>query len=358
MRAAVYHGPHDLRVEDVPLPDDVGDDDVLIAVSMAAICGSDSAEWDHGPVLAVPPVTLGHEFVGVVAQVGAGVTTLSVGDRVVSGAGVSCGDCEWCREGRTNLCERYYTLGLHVNGGLAEFVVSPASICRVVPSHLDDVSAVLAQPFAVALHGLRRARVRAGAGVAIIGVGGIGGFLIAGAVARGANPVIAIDVNDERLRGATVLGATHVINPTTEDVKQRVLDITGGLGVHSVVEATGVVGSPQTAIDIVRRGGDVLILGLHAHRNELDLLSFTVREVDLHGTLAHVCADDLPEALAILASTDLASQVLEKVIALDDLVESGIVPLVERSARGKIVVALGGLAGNTSDELSSATEVS
>ncbi len=357
MKAAVFHGPHDIRVEDVPRPGEVGPEDVLIAVSKAAICGSDSSEWDHGPVLAVAPVTLGHEFMGVVAEVGARVTSLSVGDRVVSGAGVSCGDCEWCREGRTNLCERYYTLGLHVNGGLAEFVVSPASICRVVPEHLDDVSAVLAQPFAVALHGLRRARVRDGAGVAILGVGGIGGFLIAGAVARGANPVIAIDINEERLRGAEALGATHVINPAREDVKQRILEITGGLGVHSVVEATGVSGNPQIAIDIVRRGGDVLVLGLHAHRNELDLLAFTVREVDLHGTLAHVCADDLPEALAILASSDLASHVLEKVIALEDLVEAGIVPLVERKARGKIVVDILGSAA-PSNETANATEVS
>ncbi|MBU6496803.1 MAG: alcohol dehydrogenase catalytic domain-containing protein, partial [Acidobacteria bacterium] len=169
MKAAVYYGPSDLRIEEVPTPRVTGPHEVLIRVLKAAICGSDSAEVDHGPVLAVPPVILGHEFVGVVEEVGSSVTEVRVGDRVVSGAGISCGACEWCLEGRTNLCESYQTLGLHLNGGLSSYVVSPASICRSVPTGMDDVTAVMAQPFAVALHALRRVRVREGKGVAIIG---------------------------------------------------------------------------------------------------------------------------------------------------------------------------------------------
>lgn len=338
MKAAVYHGPGDIRIEHVPTPDVVLDHELLIRVTKAAICGSDSAEFDHGPILAVPPVILGHEFTGIVEAIGSSVRGISVGDRVVSGAGISCGECEWCSEGRTNLCEKYHTLGLHVNGGLASHVVSPANISRVVPEGLDETSAVLAQPFAVALHGLRRARVRKGAGVAIIGVGGIGGFLIAGSVARGAQPVIAIDIDDERLAGASRLGATHVINARSEDVVARVKAITGELGVHSVVEATGVPGAPQQALDMVRRGGDVLILGLHASASEVNLLQFTLREVDLHGTLAHVCADDIPEALDILARSDVADVVIDSVISLDDLLPRGIERLLQRSAKGKIIV--------------------
>lgn len=340
MKAAVYYGPGDIRVEEAPKPSAVGPDDVLIAVSKAAICGTDSSEWHHGPILAVPPVILGHEFMGVIEEVGSKVTGLAVGDRVVSGAGVSCGTCEWCQEGRFNLCEKYYTLGFHVNGGLAEYVVSPAFICRKVPDNIDDVSAALVQPFAVALHGLRRARVRSGASVVIVGGGGIGGFLIAGAVARGADPVIVIDIDGERLRGATALGATHVINAQTEDPTARVLEITGGLGAHSIVEATGAKGSPQRSLDMVRRGGDVLILGFQVGMSEVNLLQFTIREIDLHGTLAHVCVEDVPEALEILSTSNLASVVLDRVIALDDLVDEGIKPLAERRAKGKIVVDL------------------
>ncbi len=342
MRAAVYHGPGDIRIEDVADPGDPGPGEVRVRVLKAAICGTDSAEWEHGPILAVPPVILGHEFVGEVVAVGVGVRDLSMGDRVVSGAGVSCGVCEWCRSGRTNLCAAYYTLGLHVNGGLAEFVNSPSSICRRVPQNVSNDAAAMTQPLAVALHGLRRAKVSAGSCTVIIGVGGIGGFLIAGAAARGASPLIAVDIDDERLAVARLLGATHVINAAHEDVVTRVAEITDSLGAHCVVEASGTASSPQLALDIVRRGGHALILGLHTGTRELNLLRLTLQEVDLHGTLAHVCSDDIPEALDILSSTTVADHVLDQVISLDDLVELGIAPLVERRAKGKIVVDVEG----------------
>jgi threonine dehydrogenase-like Zn-dependent dehydrogenase len=338
MRAAVYYGPGDIRIEDVAHPGEPRCGELLIRVLKAAICGTDSSEWDHGPILAVPPVILGHEFVGEVVALGDGVSDFVPGDRVVSGAGVSCGECEWCASGRTNLCAEYYTLGLHVNGGLAEFVTSPAFICRRVPDEVTDVAAAMAQPLAVALHGLRRTKVMRGSSIVVIGVGGIGGFLIAGAAARGASPVIAVDIDSERLRSATSLGATHLVNAAEEDVVARVKEITNGLGAQCVIEATGTPPSPQLALNMVRRGGDVLILGLHAGAREINLLGFTLQEVDLHGTLAHVCGDDIPEALEILASSSIADHVLDRVIALEDLMEQGIMPLVQRRARGKIVV--------------------
>ena len=119
MRAAVFHAPGDVRIESVAEPGEPGPGEVLIQVSKAAICGTDSAEWAHGPMLARPPVVLGHEFTGAVVAAGDGLS-LAPGTRVVSGAGISCGRCEWCAAGRTNLCARYQTLGLHLDGGLAE----------------------------------------------------------------------------------------------------------------------------------------------------------------------------------------------------------------------------------------------
>jgi threonine dehydrogenase-like Zn-dependent dehydrogenase len=125
MKAAVYHGRGDIRIKSVPEPAKPAPGEVVLEVLRSAICGTDSAEWSRGPLLARPPVILGHEFVGRVVEVGDGVTEVAVGDRVVSGAGVSCGRCEWCRAGRINLCAAYYTLGLHANGGLAERVATP-----------------------------------------------------------------------------------------------------------------------------------------------------------------------------------------------------------------------------------------
>src|SRR4051794_6605312 len=186
VKAAVFYGPRDVRIEEVPEPSDPASGEVVLEVLRAAICGTDAAEWDHGPVLCRPGVVLGHEFVGRVAAVGPDVDGVRAGDRVVSGAGISCGRCSWCRTGRTNLCAEYRTLGLQVDGGLAELVTSPASICRVVPDRVDDDAAAMTQPLAVALHALSRVGLGSDESVAVIGAGGIGSVL--GPRARRAAP--------------------------------------------------------------------------------------------------------------------------------------------------------------------------
>ncbi len=338
MRAAVYHGPGDIRIEAIADPNGPAPDEVVIEVARAAICGTDSSEWSHGPLLAQPPVVLGHEFVGRVVAAG-NEADFAAGDRVVSGAGISCGECDWCRAGRTNLCANYRTLGLHLDGGLAEYVKSPAGICRRVPDDVSDEAAAAAQPLAVALHAVRRSGVEAGESCAVIGVGGIGAFVVAAAAARGASPIIALDIDEERLETATRLGAHVAIDVRGGKLETAILDATGGEGAHVVIEASGVASAPAAALAAARRGGRVLLIGLQSAPRELDLLSFTVREVDLVTTLAHVCDVDLPGSLALLSSSDVADVVIDRVIPLDDLVDDGIRPLADGSARGKIVVA-------------------
>ena len=339
MRAAVYRGPRDIRIESVPEPADPTGGDVVIAVARAAICGTDSSEWAHGPLLAQPPVVLGHEFVGHVVATGPQAGALRIGDRVVCGAGISCGRCDWCRTGRTNLCAHYRTIGLHVDGGLAEYVSSPAGICLAVPDALTDDAAAIAQPLAVALHAVRRSGLTRGQSCAVIGVGGIGAFIVAAAAAAGASPLIALDIDEDRLTTARTLGAAMVIDARGRELDAAILDATGGEGADVVIEASGTSGAPAAATRAARRGGRVLIVGLQSAPRELDLLSLTVREVEIATTLAHVCDVDLPEALALLARSDLAPAVTDRVIALDELVSRGIEPLAGGTARGKIVVA-------------------
>ena len=339
MRAAVYRGPRDIRIESVPEPADPRGGDVVIRVSRAAICGTDSSEWAHGPLLAQPPVVLGHEFVGEVVAAGPEATAVGVGDRVVCGAGIACGQCDWCHAGRTNLCAHYRTIGLHVDGGLAEYVSSPAGICLTVPHALTDDAAAIAQPLAVALHAVRRSRLRGGQSCAVIGVGGIGAFIVAAAAAAGASPLIALDIDEDRLATARTLGAATVIDARGRELDAAILEATGGEGADVVIEASGTAGAPAAATRAARRGGRVLIVGLQAAPRELDLLSLTVREVEISTTLAHVCDVDLPEALELLRSTELAPAVTDRVIALDALVAEGIEPLAGGTARGKIVVA-------------------
>ncbi len=349
MRAAVYYGPRDVRVEQMPEPGPPGEHELVLAVTRAAICGTDASEYTHGPHFAplrqrhpgsghLGPIILGHEFVGHVVATGSGVARFATGQRVVPGAGVWCGACEWCRSGRTNLCARYYTLGLHTHGGLAEYATVTEAMCHPVPDALPDESAAIAQPMAVALHAVRRARVERGQTVAIIGVGGIGAFIVAGAAARGAEQLIAVDIADERLQTARTLGATHTINAAVINAREAIIDSTAGNGAHVIIEASGAPTSPEMALSAVRRGGRVLLVGLQEAPRAIDLHAMALREVELTSTLAHVCDTDIPEAIEVLSRSSLASTVVDRVIGLDALVDDGLLALASGTARGKIVI--------------------
>lgn len=339
MKAAVFHGPRDVRIEDVADPPSPEPGEVVLEILRAAICGTDSSEWDHGPILCRPGVVLGHEFVGRVVDVGSGVSTLRVGDRVVSGAGISCGRCRWCSAGRTNLCAHYRTLGLQVNGGLAERVTSPAEICRIVPEACDDDAAAMAQPLAVALHAVSRVDVGPDDAVAVIGAGGIGSFIVAAASSRATHGrVVAVDIDEERLRGAAALGAHETVNAEGVELARLLLELTDGVGFDVVIESSGAPHGPAAAIAGARKGGRVLLVGLHGEQRALDLTPMILREVDIFTTVAHICDSDLPAALELLAATDIASITAGPRIPLDALVEEGLRPLAERRASGKILV--------------------
>jgi (R,R)-butanediol dehydrogenase/meso-butanediol dehydrogenase/diacetyl reductase len=335
----VFHGPRDVRIESVSDPDGPDAGGVVLEVLRAAICGTDASEWDHGPVLCRPGVVLGHEFVGRIVDVGSDVADLRVGDRVVSGAGISCGGCTWCRQGRTNLCAEYRTLGLQIDGGLAEYVASPAAICRLVPDACDDDAAAMVQPLAVALHALSRVGQRSDESVAVIGAGGIGSFIIAGAARRAVRGrVVAVDIDAERLARASALGATETADATGVDLADLLLELSGGVGFDVVIEASGAPHAPSAAIAGARRGGRVLLVGLHGAPRELDLTRMILREIDIVTTVAHVCDADIPAALELLAGSDVAVVTAGPRISLDALVEEGLRPLAERRAPGKVLV--------------------
>jgi len=353
VKAARYHGPRDVRVEEVAEPPAPGPHELRLRVVRAAICGTDASEYKHGPIqipLARPhygsghqgPITLGHEFTGVVEAIGSGVEDFAVGDRVVPGAGMWCGECAWCEAGRFNLCARYYTLGLHADGGLADFVNAPTLMCRRVPDGCSDDAAAIAQPFAVALHGLRRARVEAGQTVVLVGVGGIGFFLLAGALARGVGRLIVVDIDDERLASARAFGAHETIDATAVDAAEAILDLTGGVGADVVLEASGAAPGPELSRRAVRRGGTILMLGIQAEPRALDLADLTIREVDIVSTNAHVCTVDLPESIELLADERIVRAAIDRVVPLEAFVEEGLVPLAEGKVAGKVLVAPGG----------------
>jgi len=349
MRAGVLHAAGDLRIEDRPDPVP-GPGEVLIRVALNGLCGTDATEYAKGPMMVplqvphpgsghVGPTVLGHEFVGTVVDTGPGAEDW-IGRRVACGAGVSCGRCAWCAGGRTNLCASYYTLGLSTHGGLAELATAPASTLAPVPDALPDEEAALAQPLAVGLHAVARAGVAPGERVVVVGAGAIGSFVLAGL--RGHDgQVVAVDVDADRLAGAAALGAdaTALVprDATTQDLQELMADSLDGPP-DVVVESSGVPGAAARALGLAARGGRVLLVGLVKAPQELALADAVLREVDVRTTVAHVCATDLPGALALLARTPLGPTIGTRVVGLGSVVEDGLAPLAAGAAGGKILV--------------------
>ncbi|MDW3177991.1 MAG: alcohol dehydrogenase catalytic domain-containing protein [Acidimicrobiia bacterium] len=339
MKAAVYYGQKDIRVEDVALPSPA-EGELLIAISSVGICGTDAAEFEYGPSLfpishrhAVTghsgPMVPGHEFAGVVAGVGAGVTGFSEGDLVTSGAGISCGSCSMCQAGRTNLCASYSTVGLERNGGLAEFTTAPAVACvNLEQRSISSDVAALAQPMSIAVHAMRRGQISRGDDVVVLGAGAIGAFLIHAASREGAN-VTAVDLDPRRLEAARALGATATVQ-TNRDSSITAQLLAQGLQPKITYECTGVPPAVEAAVTVTERGGRIVIVGLQKKPVPVELLAVTLQEKELTGTMAHVFNADFGHAVDLVENErDLWALVAPDVLPLDDLVDEGLRPMIE-----------------------------
>ena len=350
MRAAVYHGSHDIRVEDLEVPDP-GPGELLIEVHAAGICGTDASEWSHGPTMFpiltrnarschLGPMVPGHEFGGRVAARGQGVEGFPDDAIVASGAGISCGTCPACTQMRTNFCEQYFTVGLQRNGALAQYVTVPASICLPVEQHgLGDDGAALVQPMSVAVHALRQGSPHPSDTVVVIGIGGVGAFLVYAAVEMGLR-VVAADLAAERLDIARALGAAGTVEVDRDvDLASQLLR---ALEEPAVVayEVTGVAEALQAALAIVEPRGRVVAVGLGAKPVPVDVRSLTLREVSLVGTNAHVFGADFAEAARLVGRRPGGwGDVAPVALPLDALVPRGLQPMVEgRAERIKTLI--------------------
>jgi threonine dehydrogenase-like Zn-dependent dehydrogenase len=331
MRAAVYHGPGDVRVEKIPAPEP-RPGEVLVKVGSVGICGSDAAEYLHPRLIRTAPdgtpdvVVLGHEFAGEIAGLGKGVSSDLLGQPVVCGAGISCGNCAMCAQGRTNLCQSYYTLGFHRDGGMAEYVTAPMSICVPVGERgLSMDTAALAQPMAIAVHARARGQVREQQVVLILGAGGIGSFLTYACAASGAQVWVA-DIADDRLALARALGATHVIDSRTTEPATALAD--AGVRAETVFEVSGSPAGLDSALRAAHPGVRLVAVGVQKAPREARFAEWTLSEYDVLGTVAHVCATDLPVATELLAGRARSwDDIAPMVFPLDDLVKEGLAPM-------------------------------
>ena len=260
MRAAVLHAPGDLRVEDVAVPAGLGAGEVLVRVKAAGICGSDIGRVMVWGTYRFPTIP-GHEFAGVVEEAGPDVTGLKAGDKVAVAPLMPCFKCESCQRGHYSLCDDYNFLGSRTDGGFAQFAKAPARNLIKVPDDMDLRHAAAIEPAAIILHGIHKVNVSLSDAVMVVGAGALGYFAVQFAKLSGANPVIAVDIDEAKLDLACSVGADICIDANVENAAKPVLAATGGRGVDLAIECAGNNSGRELCLDAVRKQGTVLIYG-------------------------------------------------------------------------------------------------
>lgn len=265
MEAAVLHAPADLRIEQVPVPENVGEKEVLIKVRAAGICGSDLDRVMKTGTYRFPTIP-GHEFCGEIAEAGSGVKDFAIGDRVAVAPMLPCYACEFCQKGNYGQCDSYNFLGSRTDGGFAQYVKAPAGNLIKMPEGVSYVQGAAIEPAAVTLHGMKKIGINVGDSVAVLGCGAIGLFAIQFAKLLGATRVIAVDIAPDKLELAKQVGAHECVNALNNDAVKSIKELTDGKGVNVAVETAGVSLTQEQCIRAAKKQGRVLYLGT-AHRD-------------------------------------------------------------------------------------------
>ncbi|MCC9644628.1 galactitol-1-phosphate 5-dehydrogenase [Rhodopirellula sp. JC740] len=302
MKAMLLTEYKNMQVTDVEEPE-VGADDVLVQVEACGICGSDIHGYDGSTGRRIPPLVMGHEAAGVVVQVGENVTDLEVGARVTFDSMVSCGKCQFCREGHGNLCDNRMVLGVSCgdyrrHGAFAERISVPRRIVYRLPDSLPFEHAALVEAVSVAVHAAEVTPIRLGDTAVVVGAGMIGLLAVQAVRAAGATQVIAVDLNDKRLETAGSLGADVLLRADQFDVPEKVRELTGGRGADVALEVVGATPTVKTAIESVRKGGAVTLVGNVSPTIELPLQSVVTREIRLQGTCG--CNGEYPQCIDLM----------------------------------------------------------
>jgi len=266
---------------------------IVIEVRAAGLCGTDLSVycWADSMVRQFnpkPPLVMGHEFAGVVAQMGAGVTGLKVGDRVTANPMMYCGQCYYCKAGRHSICDNRPQLGLGLNGCFAQFVAVPQDHVYPLPAEVSFETAAMSEVLCVALHALDRIPVGPGDTVAVVGPGPMGFLVLLAARAAGASRLVmtGLKVDGDRLKVAKSLGAHTVVADET-DPAEVIRDLTRGLGADVVFECAGHPSGVPQALNLVRKGGKIGVLGQGHHDSSFNTTILSYREVELIGIRAY-----------------------------------------------------------------------
>jgi len=326
MKAVVYHAPGDVRVEQVPTPG-CGPGELLVKVDACAVCGSDLKSFRHGNPRIKPPLTMGHEFTGLIEQVGKDAEGFAAGERIVMATTISCGECLYCRRGWRNLCANLAPMGFSYPGGMAERVAVPARAVAnghvvKVPPELKAEHAALAEPVSCAVNSADNSGIQEGDTVVVLGAGPMGLINVCVARGLGAGTIILSEISETRLAMAKPFDCDVLVNPAEQDLRQVVLDATGGLGADVAIVAAPAAQPQETAIGLVRKRGTVcLFASLPKGSSEITIDSRPLHygELRLVGT-----SDSTPrhvaKAVELLASGKIpADRLVSHVLPLDEV---------------------------------------
>lgn len=334
MKAAILTGKQQITISDIPKPVPA-QDEVLIKVEYCGICGSDVHAYE---TLMFPIGTiLGHEFAGIIVEVGSGVTKNHVGDRVVVRPPGIC-DCEWCLKGELALCIQHFdnTVGLKIPGGFEDYVVVKDFQAIKLPDTISFQQAAQFEPLAVALHAVNNSGLNVGDTVVVFGAGPIGLLTMRGAKLAGAGKIYVVEKSPMRQAMAKKFGADCVFDPEAVDIIRSVLDLEPH-GVNMIFECVGKQVTLDASLQLVHKGGQIIMLGASAQPVTLDQLKWLQKGVTIRASMGYF-VEDFTAALKVTARGmyDLDSLVTD-VIALDDL-EEGIKRLRNPDQALKILV--------------------
>ncbi len=349
MRAAVFEAVKKISIKEVPIPQ-INDDQVLIKVEYTGICGTDWSIYTGKYSAENLPMIAGHEFSGTVAEAGANVIGLKVGDRVTADINIGCGHCYYCKKGETLLCPEFKQLGIHMDGTFAEYVAASWKLCHHIPENMSLLQGAFIEPTSCVIHSLKAMNFPVGSSVAILG-SGLGSLHAAAAKTRGAAPVMVIGRNRDRLRIAEEMGADITIClEDYPDPVARVKELTGGRGADCVVEAVGNPKTYEQAMEMLRPGGVLAAFGICGPDDILPLkmADFVLSEKKISSSCAGY-GEDWTDSITLLSNGRIKPEPLfSKIMPLERL-EEALIMLQEN--RDLIKIFISPIAGTKEQDL-------
>lgn len=303
MKALMLRAHKQLEIVEMEKPCP-GEDELLVQIQACGICGSDVHGYDGSTGRRIPPIVMGHEAAGIVEAVGPSVDSFRPGDRVTFDSTVYCGKCFYCKRGQINLCDDREVIGVSTStfrrmGAFAEYITIPERIAYHLPNQMPFSHAAMIEAVSVAVHAVSLTPLALEDTVVVVGAGMIGLLTLQAARCAGAGQVIVLDIDESRLALARDLGATLTLNSRDRDVLQRIAELTSGRGADVALECVGVTDAVKLAVDSVRKGGTVTLVGNVAPTVELGLQTVVTRQIRLQGSCAS--SGEYPSCISMMA---------------------------------------------------------